>query len=75
MHSFLRQEGSGMASWPGALFGVLIVCGIVVARLGYRMTSRCLLNHDMSRRFLLLAGLVELAGFCLVCVGVAGVGR
>jgi hypothetical protein len=54
---------------------VLIVCGIVVARLGYRMTSRCLLNHDMSRRFLLLAGLVELAGFCLVCVGVAGVGR
>jgi hypothetical protein len=64
-----------MVNWFGAAFWSLIMLGILISRLGYRMTSRYLVTGDKPRGYLVFAGLVELMGFCLVCVGIGGVAQ
>lgn len=64
-----------MAFWIGPAFWLLIMLGILISRLGYRMTSQYLVSDGKSRGYLVFAGLVELMGFCLVCVGIGGVAQ
>lgn len=64
-----------MAYWFSTLFWLLIMLGILISRLGYRMTSQYLISDGKRRGYLVFAGLVELMGFCLVCVGIGGVAQ